>query len=105
VVSCFSHTQKLLECRINTRGKVSALYGPAHLKKKNGGKRIGLHRGKKKFLSRDTRLVVCVCRAYRSSSSIQNKNKNRVGGVFVCVGDTLPFAVKPIIRPCLSFFE
>ena len=66
MVSCFSHTQKLLECRINTRGKVSALYGPAHLKKKNGGKRIGLHRGKKISQSRHAPRCLCV-------SSIQIK--------------------------------
>ena len=79
MVSCFSHTQKLLECRINTRGKVSALYGPAHLKKKNGGNRIGLRRGKKNF-SVETRASLFVC-VEHTDQVVVYKTKIKTGWV------------------------
>lgn len=91
------HTQKLLECRINRRGKVSALYGPLHFKKKG---ETSYWVAVENFLSQDTRFVVCVCRAYRSSS----KTKNGVGGVFVCIGDTLPFCSQANHPPLSLFF-
>ena len=79
--------------------KVSALYGPANLKEE--GTRNGLVLGcrGKMFRSRDTR-VLFVCAKHTDQVVDGRAKEIWVGGVFVCIGDTLPFAVSS--RPCLS---